>query len=178
MRISKVALLSASMVLASASLQAQTTCSETVANKAALATNCKVTSTVTADVPYLAVIAASTTTNALPAATTANMGGPTDLVAGPTLNVKTNFAWSLSASSTGFAANGSYTKDLADLDIAANENPVAGDWKPMSSAVALASTVNPTATQDVKTSFRVRYSWANDVPGSYSATVTYTLTAP
>jgi len=176
MRISKIALVSAAMVLSAGSLQAQVNCNEATQ----LGMQCQTTTDLSATVPYLAVINKNITSATLPAATVTNMDGYSAAVAGPTLNIKANFVWTLTASMGGFAplaAQGvNYTKANADLEIS---NAASGDsWMTFASSRALASSQTATATQDVVTRYRVAYSWAKDLPGSYSATVTYTLTAP
>lgn len=177
MRISKIALVAAAMVVSAGSLQAQENCNE--ATQAGM--QCAVTTGLTATVPYLAVINKDISSAVLPAATVFNMNGYSDAVAGPTLNIKANFVWTLTATTAGFAQvtaqNVSYTKSSADLEIS---NTASGtDWTQMSSSRVLATAGSAaTASQDVVTRYRVAYSWAKDLPGAYAATVTYTLTAP
>lgn len=182
MRISKIALVSAAMVLSAGSLQAQTvTNCETATQGAMGGANCQTTTDLTATVPYLAQITKNITSAVLPAATVANMtSGYSDAVAGPTLNIKANFVWTLTASMGGFAqviAQGvTWNKPNVDLEIS---NVASGDsWMTFASSRALATSQQQTNTQDVPTRFRVAYRWEKDLPGSYSATVTYTLTAP
>ncbi len=177
MRISKIALVAAAMVVSAGSLRAQENCNESTQ----LGMQCAVTTGLTATVPYLAVINKDISSAILPAATVTNMGGYSTAVSGPTLNIKANFVWTLTATTTGFAEvttqNVSYTKSSADLEIS---NTASGtDWTPMSSSRVLATAGSAaTASQNVVTRYRVAYSWAKDLPGSYSAQVTYTLTAP
>jgi hypothetical protein len=182
MRISKIALVAAAMVVSAGSLQAQTVTNCNEGTQAGMqGTTCQTTTDLSATVPYLAVITKNITSATLPAATVANMNGYSDAVAGPTLNIKANFVWTLTATTAGFAQvtaqNVSYTKASADLEIS---NTASGtDWTQMSSSRVLATAGSAaTATQDVVTRYRVAYSWAKDLPGSYSAQVTYTLTAP
>ncbi len=183
MRISKIALVAAAMVVSAGSLQAQTpavNCSSGTVEKADFAT-CATTTGLTATVPYLAVINKDISSAVLPAATVSNMNGYSEAVAGPTLNIRANFKWTLTATSSGFAdviAQGvTYSKLKGDLEISNTESGT--DWTQMSSSRVLATAGSAaTASQDVVTRYRVAYSWAKDLPGSYSATVTYTLTAP
>jgi hypothetical protein len=180
MRISKIALVAAAMVVSAGSLQAQVNCAGTGVEKAGFP-SCITTTELTANVPFLAVINKNISSAALPAATIATMDGYSAAVAGPTLNIKANFVWTLTASMGGFAqvtAQGvNYTKANADLEIT---NTASGDtdWMTFAANRTLALTQTATATQDVVTRYRVAYSWAKDLPGAYSATVTYTLTAP
>jgi hypothetical protein len=177
MRVTTISLFSAALLLSAGSLQAQTNCNE--ATQAGM--QCQTTTDLTATVPFLAVINKNITSAVLPAATVSNMDGYSVAVAGPTLNIKANFVWTLTASMGGFAplaAQGvNYTKANVDLEIT---NTASGDgaWMTMAASRALATSQTATATQDVPTRYRVAYSWAKDLPGAYTATVTYTLTAP
>ena len=177
MRTTTISLLSAALFLSAGTLEAQVNCNE--ATRAGM--QCQTTTDLTATVPFLAVINKDKTSAVLPAATVSNMDGYSTAVSGPTLNIKANFVWTLTATTAGFAQvtaqNVSYTKSSADLEIS---NTASGtDWTPMSSSRVLATAGSAaTASQNVVTRYRVAYSWTKDLPGSYSATVTYTLTAP
>jgi hypothetical protein len=87
------------MVLSAGSLQAQVNCNEATQ----LGMQCQTTTDLSATVPYLAVINKNITSATLPAATVTNMDGYSSAVAGPTLNIKANFVWTLTASMGGFA---------------------------------------------------------------------------
>jgi len=177
MRTTTISLLSAALLLSAGTLEAQVNCNE--ATQAGM--QCQTTTDLTATVPFLAVINKNITSAVLPAATVSNMDGYSVAVVGPTLNIKANFVWTLTASMGGFAPlttqGVNYTKANADLEVT---NTASGDgaWLPFSQSRALASSQTATATQDVVTRYRVSYAWAKDLPGAYSATVTYTLTAP
>jgi hypothetical protein len=179
MRTTTISLLSAALLLSAGSLQAQTTNDCNEATQAGM--QCQTTTDLTANVPYLAVITKNITSAILPAATKDNMDGYSSAVSGPTLNIKANFVWTLTASMGGFAQvttqNVSYTKANVDLEVT---NSVSGDgaWMTMAASRALATSEIATATKNVPTRYRVKYSWAKDLPGDYAATVTYTLTAP
>lgn len=183
MRFSRILLVSAAMTLTAGNIQAQTSASCNQTAKADFNSNsCAVTNSIAAVVPYLATINHATSSVTLPAATVANMdAGVSSSVSGPTLTVQSNFAYTITATSGGFAANGSYTKAKSDLEIATEDQT--SSFAPFADAgVVLAgasSTSNtPTAQRTLPLYFRVKYNWVKDLPGSYSATVTYTLTAP
>lgn len=182
MRISKIALVAAAMVVSAGSLQAQTVTNCNEGTQAGMqGTTCQTTTDLSATVPYLAVITKNITSATLPAATVANMDTYSAAVSGPTLNIKANFVWTLTASMGGFAtvtAQGvPYTKANVDLEIT-NTSSGDTDWMTMAASRALATSRTATSETLVPTRYRVAYSWAKDLPGSYAATVTYTLTAP
>jgi hypothetical protein len=184
MRITRILMVSAAMTLAAGNLQAQTntaSCNQT-AKADFNTTPCAVTNSIAAVVPYLATVNHTTSSVQLPAATVASMdAGVSASVSGPTLAVQSNFAYTITATSGGFAANGSYTKAKADLEIATDDQATA--FAPLVDAgvvvAGASSTTNtPTNSRSLPLYFRVKYSWVKDLPGTYSATVTYTLTAP
>jgi len=187
MRITTISLFSAALLLSAGSLQAQTitNCDSQTPDQAGsnFQVNCKTTTDLTANVPYLAVITKDITQAALPAATVNNMDKISDAVAGPTLRIKANFKWTLTADiGTGFdqleAQGKQYKKESADLLIT---NMAGSDalFEPMNLPFKLASSNEIAATETiVQTQYKVLYRWDRDLPGSYTATVTYTLTAP
>lgn len=168
------------LVVTARSAAAQTNCTQ--ADKAtfnAAGTACAMSHTVSATVPYLAAITASTAAVSLGTITAAQMtAGFSDVVAGPTLQVAANFTYSLAATSGGFIST---TKATSDLEVASNTTgtlPSAG-FTGLGSSVALASSASATAASTtLHTYFRMKLNWAADAPKAYSATVTYTLTAP
>ena len=183
MRNTRILLVSAAMLLAAGSLEAQTlaaSCNQT-AKADFNSTACAVTNTFSALVPYLATVNHSTSSVTLPAATVANMdAGVSASVTGPTLTVQSNFGYVITATSSGFNTVSGYTKATGDLEIATANN--SADFVALSSGVVIAgassTTATPTGTRALPLWFRVRYAWTKDLPGTYDATVTYTLTAP
>lgn len=97
----------------------------------------------------------------------------------PTLTVSANKNWKLSAKSSGFAANGSYTKATGDLKLKHAGAYVANSF---SGFVSLATTDQDIATNATGVwdeiyacQYRIVLDWTKDIPGTYTATVTYTL---
>lgn len=159
---------------------AQTNCSQ--ADKTtfnAAGTACAMSHTVSATVPYLAALTASTTAISLGTVTAAQMtAGYSSTVAGPTVQVAANFTYSLAATSGGFTST---TKATNDLEVATNTTGVTATtgFSGLGTSVSLASSASATsASTTLYTYFRMKLSWASDAPKSYSSTVTYTLTAP
>lgn len=106
--------------------------------------------------------------------------GWTDLDAGkPNLKVSANQSWKLMAKSSGFAANGLYTKAIGDLQLKHAGLYVAGEF---GSFTSLASTdldiaVNTIGVknENYDCQYRILLDYTKDIPGTYTATVTYTL---
>jgi hypothetical protein len=92
---------------------------------------------------------------------------------GPTLNVKANAGYTLTASaaaSTWTGPSGS-SKPAADLKMNVDN---AGNV-----ALGVVGTSgSATASQNYAIAYNVIYNWTTDIPGSYSLVVNYTLTAP
>jgi len=107
--------------------------------------------------------------------------GFTGTVAGPTLQIAANFTWSLSATAGSITAPADVTKSTNDLEFASNTTgttPSTG-FTGLGSAVSIATSQSAVGSSSTyHTFFRMKLAWASDKPGSYSSTVTYTLTAP
>jgi len=107
--------------------------------------------------------------------------GYVELDAGkPNLKVSANKSWKLSARSSGFAANGSYTKDIGDLQLkdASSEHVSNGfsDYKPLSAVDQdIATYSGGVKNEDHPCQYKILLNYENDIPGEYTATVTYTL---
>lgn len=176
MRTTKLFVLAASATLLTTSLQAQTTnCDESTTSKTDFnATSCNVTTPITALVPYLAQIIKGSNAVALPQATVAFMNAQmSSIVAGQNLEFRSNFAYQVVATAA-FGGTTPWSKPAADLKLSLDG--FAADDRDFSTGRVVSSGV-PTATTSISPSFRVKYAWANDLPGNYQATVTYTLTA-
>ena len=175
------AIVAAAALCCAVTVQAQTNCGGQSTTTAFNTAGCSVNHSVSATVPYLASISTSNLAAVTIAApTAAAMGGYTDAAAGPAITVSSNFTYTLTASSSAFAAVGSYTKAKGDLEIGTNTSNVApGSFTSMGSNVVMSSSAAATAASTtLYTFFRMKLLWTTDVPGTYSATVTYTLTAP
>lgn len=97
----------------------------------------------------------------------------------PTLKVSSNKNWKLFVRSSGFSANGSYTKDIGDLQI----KDTASDHVTMATYTSLSGQNQEIAlhtsgvkNEDHPCQYRILLDWAHDIPGTYESTVTYTLT--
>ena len=98
----------------------------------------------------------------------------------PTLTVTANKKWKLSASSSGFNANGTYQKDVSDLLIkntgAHTLTTGYTSFLTVGGSVDLASnTTTGTKNEANQCLYEIKLSYFKDIPGTYSATVTYTL---
>jgi len=101
-------------------------------------------------------------------------------VASPTLTVRANKNWKLSAKvTTPFAANGTYTKAVSDLQV---KNAGAHSLKTAYTSFVenadldLASFASGVKDEANACQYNILLDYTKDIPGTYSATVTYTLT--
>lgn len=123
-----------------------------------------------------------------------NTAAPTDLgtptaadfdagymdAAGPTATVKANRPWSVAVS--GAAASFTYTGALADPNKPATDlkwGTAAGTYpNDMGSSAVLFSGASGTAGSSQQVFYRTLFAYDKDVPGTYSLTVNFTLSAP
>jgi len=90
---------------------------------------------------------------------------------GPTITVSSNSQYSLASSSAASWSGGSGNKPASDLLIKVN----AGTYNAIGAMPGGAAATN----SDVfNLSYKTRYTWTIDTPGTYTLTVNYTLTAP
>ena len=107
--------------------------------------------------------------------------GYVELGAGkPNLKVSANKSWKLSAKSSGFSANGSYTKATGDLQLkdAGSSHAANGftDYKALSAVDQdIAISAGGVKNEDHPCQYKILLDYENDIPGEYTATVTYTL---
>ena len=97
----------------------------------------------------------------------------------PTLKVSANKNWKLSVRSSGFSANDSYTKDTGDLQLrdAGTDHVVMPAYTSLSSQNQdIASHSGGVKNEMHPCQYRILLDWSEDIPGTYEATVTYTLT--
>jgi len=97
----------------------------------------------------------------------------------PTLALDSNSSWKLSARSTGFT--GPYDKPTGDLmlkDLSSSHVTNSfNTYKSLSGADQEIASYNKGVRGETHpVQYKVLLDWARDVPGTYSATVTYTLT--
>lgn len=106
--------------------------------------------------------------------------GYTDLLASyPTLTVRANKSWKLSAKSTGFGAVEGYNKDVGDLmlvNTGAHKSNGFDVFKSLSLVDQEVASYGVGIKADANAmQYRVKLDWTKDIPGTYTATVTYTL---
>ena len=105
--------------------------------------------------------------------------GHVDMAAGsPTLTVISNKSWKLSAKSSGFGDVNGYKKDTKDLSILDAGNAHA-DVKTFTSLTdvdqVIASSDIGVQPESHPCQYEIKLDYAKDIPGTYIATVTYTL---
>ena len=96
----------------------------------------------------------------------------------PTLKVSANKKWVLSAKSGGFGAVGSYTKAIGDLQLkdAGTANVVMGDFTGLlATDQTVASYTIGVKKESHPCQYKILLDYTKDIPGTYTATVTYTL---
>lgn len=123
-------------------------------------------------------------------AETAFEAGYIEMDAGyPTLHLRANKKWKMTAKSSGFAAVGGYTKPVGDLQI--KDASTAGTAKQTSFGSLSDTTDLEIASSTVGTGgggkgvaanpeqhpcqYKILLNWQDDIPGTYTATVTFTL---
>jgi hypothetical protein len=137
---------------------------------------CTVSQGLTSVVPVVArmTITATSQTLTSPGATAfsntqATSTGVTDV--GPQIMVSSNTGYSLSSSSLANFAGGSGNKPASDLLIQVN----AGTFNPIGTMPGGSAATN---LDTYNLTYKTRYTWTVDTPGTYTLTVNYTLTAP
>ncbi len=112
---------------------------------------------------------------------TAFAAGEVELTAAsPTLTLSANKKWKLSAKvTTPFAANGSYTKEVSDLLVknAGASHSLHTTYTALSytADLDLASHTAGVFNEAHPCQYKILLDYTKDIPGTYSATVTYTL---
>jgi hypothetical protein len=98
----------------------------------------------------------------------------------PTLRVSANKTWKLTAKSSGFLANGDYVKSAGDLQLK-DTGPLHvtngfSDYKSLSvQDQEIASFTGGVKNESHPCQYRILLDYSKDIPGTYEATVTYTL---
>jgi len=141
----------------------------------ASSTTCRLTNTVSATVPTVARLTITSLTTTLVAPLAADFGTAAGVnSAGPTLTVKANAGYTLTASPAAATWSGPATsnKQATDLKMVVN-GP--GTFVPLGQ---VGTSANPTATTDYAIGYNTVYNWTTDIPGVYTLVVNYTLTAP
>lgn len=110
---------------------------------------------------------------------TAFDAGEIELDAGkPTFTVDANKSWVLSAVSSGFAINGTYTKAIGDLQLkdAGAAHATMATYTSLSAvAQEVGSHTAGVSDESHPCQYKILLDWTVDIPGTYTATVTYTL---
>lgn len=105
--------------------------------------------------------------------------GYVELDAGyPTLTVDANKSWQLSAKSGGFNTIGTYTKAIGDLqlkDAGAAHVTMSAYTSLSGSDQEVASHTAGVSDESHPCQYKILLDWTQDIPGTYTATVTYTL---
>jgi len=179
MKVSKLFVMAAVAVVGSASsAMAQTSIFCGGATEAVLAASpsitCRVTNQVSATVPTVArlgITSTMTTLNAPLAADFATVAGVNS--GGPTLNVRANAGYTLTASAATPNWTGPVGSSKPATDLKMN---VDGAGNVALGQVGTSSVA--TATTDYVIAYNTIYNWTTDIPGTYSLVVNYTLTAP
>lgn len=160
----------AALTLSATSLQAQTTtCTGTGILKADFG-SCTTTAGVSVDVPYLAQ--ASTSGDVVKVTVVAaDLNAGMLEFAGPSVTVKSNFAYTVTATAALFSGG----KAAGKLGISTTSG---SSYAYLSAGRAIATSATATATRTVNTFLHLDLSWTEDAPGAQNTTLTFTVTAP
>jgi len=140
----------------------------------AATTTCRVTNTVSATVPTVARLEISSATTTLTAPLAADFGTSGGVnSAGPTLTVRANAGYTLTASAAAATWTGPATSAKPATDLKMN---VDGGGNVALGQVGTSTAA--TAGQPYVIAYNTIYNWTTDIPGGYSLVVNYTLTAP
>lgn len=134
---------------------------------------CTVPVTATATINSVARLTVSTTTTTLTAPKAADFGAGAGVTSsGPTLTVKSNAGYTLTASAaTTTWTGGANNKPASDLKMNVNS----GSFTALGQ---VAHSTTATAGTSYTIGYNTIYSFTVDKPGAYSLVVNYTLTAP
>jgi len=144
------------------------------------------TSAVSLTIPHAAKLVISDADSSLTlaqdgTAETAFEAGYTDMPADyPKLKVSANNGWQLSAQVTApFAAVGTYTKAVGDLELKHDNAYVQNGFGGFTALSTTDQVISSNGVGDKNEwhncQYRILLDYENDVPGTYNATVTYTL---
>lgn len=177
-RLAAAVVLVASMFLPQTG-QAQTTCE---VNNQASCTIQDPTMTITLNISRAARLSIGSTTVSLPVPSALGLEGAPGLAVSYPVTIQSNTAWSLGVLSLATVWSGTpigtarQNKPLSDLEW---NNPAAnGTYTAVSASSATAATGTATAATVVSLNLRVRYSFAVDLPGTYTLPLQLLLTAP
>jgi hypothetical protein len=115
-----------------------------------------------------------------PSSEEAFSAGYVDLDAGkPTLSISANNQWQLTARSSGFSPVDGYTKAIGDLLLkdAGTMHVTMQNFTPLSAEdQQVAAALVGVKSESHPLQYRILLDYQKDIPGTYTATVTYTLT--
>lgn len=138
--------------------------------------SCPVATTVTATVPIVATVTLNAINTSFNPIALADFNTGYKFATGPSAEVKANAAWTLSVSSNASTFDAApWSKPAADLTWATTGNTPA---TAMSTSAATLMSGVATNGDSEGIDYRWKLTFADDVPGSYSMTVNFTLTAP
>jgi hypothetical protein len=134
---------------------------------------CTLNVSATASINSVARLSITTTTTTLTTPATTDFGTTAGVNSvGPTITVKANAGYTLTASAaSGTWTGGSNSKPAADLKMTVNGGT-------LTALGQVAQTTAPTSGTSYAIGYNTIYNWVVDKPGSYSLVVKYTLTAP
>jgi len=135
--------------------------------------SCQLTVAATATINSVARLSISATSTPLTTPSAADFGNAAGVASiGPTLTVKANAGYTLTASAgSGTWTGGGNNKPATDLKMKVNGGTLTVLGQVGQSTTATAGTTYAIAYNTI-------YNWTTDAPGSYSLVVKYTLSAP
>lgn len=177
MKVSK--LLVAAAVAASAATAGAQTTQNCTGTGDKISSGCSVATSVQVTVPAVARMTFSTVATNLTNPGAVNFGTAGIVDAGPSIDVNANVGYTLTvaAAAANFTGPTGSAKPASSLGWALSAG--ASSFTPLDVAgTQVAKTTAPSASATYAMQYRTKYDWTVDVPGSYSLTLNYTLTAP
>jgi hypothetical protein len=139
--------------------------------------HCTVGVSASATVNRVAQLSITTTTTTLTTPKSTDFGKAAGVnTTGPTVTVKTNTGYALTASATGWTGTGNTSKPLSDLKMSVSVN--GGAAGALTALGTVGTSSSGTASTTYAIGYNTIYNWTVDKPGSYSLVVKYSLTAP
>jgi len=134
--------------------------------------SCQLSVAASATINTVARLSITATTTTLTTPSSADFGAAAGVATtGPTLTVKANAGYTLTASAPATWTGGNNSKPSSDLKMKVNGGTLSALGQVGQSTTATAGTT-------YAITYNTIYNWATDVPGSYSLVVKYTLSAP
>ncbi len=179
MKLARFAAMTAAMVMATVTAQAQITSAICTGTGSAHAGGCVVQNIVSSTVPYVArmTLSQGLTTLVAPAVADFNTPAGVNTLAALTLTVNSNAAYKITAAAaaTNFTG-GSGNKLAGDLTYTVDGGTT---FQALAGAgTTLGTLASATASTVYTIGYNTKYSWTIDTPGTYTLALNYTLTAP